>query len=221
LNGYTMGGWIEYAQKMQQAGADALECNIYYIVTDFKESESHIQKRYTDILKTLKKSVKIPVAIKLNPFFTNIAKMAKTLDKTGADALVLFNRFYQPDIDLDAMEVKPHLVFSTSFESRLALRWIALLYGHIKSNLSATGGVHNAEDAIKLILAGADTVQLCSVLLQQGIGKAKEILNNMKTWMDEKEYESVHQMKGSLSQKSCPDPSAFERANYMKTLLTR
>ena len=219
LNGYTMGGWIDYAQKMQNAGADAIECNVYYIITDSKESETNIHKRYIDILKALKKAVTIPVAIKLSPYFTNIPRMAKNLDKAGADALVLFNRFYQPDIDLDALDVRPHLVYSTSFESRLALRWIAILFGKVKTDLAATGGVHTAEDAIKLILAGADVVQLCSVILQNGIGKVTELVHKMNAWMDEKEYESVEQMKGSISQKSCPDPAAFERANYMKTLL--
>src|SRR4030042_7132990 len=168
LNGYTLGGWIEYSQKLENAGADAIECNVYYIPTSFDEDENKIQSRYIEILTAIKKTVSIPVAMKLSPYFTSMSRVAKHLEHAGADALVLFNRFYQPDIDLDDMAVKPHLVLSTSFESRLALRWIAILYGHIKTSFAATGGIHTSEDAIKLILAGGDATPVCSVVLKRG-----------------------------------------------------
>jgi dihydroorotate dehydrogenase (fumarate) len=220
LNGYTLGGWINYAQKIEKAGADAIECNIYYIPTSFDEKEDEIQHRYIEIISSLKKAISIPVAVKLSPFFTNMARMAKDLTQAGANALVLFNRFYQPDIDLDDLTVKPHLVLSTSFESRLALRWIAILYKRINTSFAATGGIHTYEDAIKLILAGADAIQLCSVLLNKGVGYINNLVSELSQWMEKKGYNSISQMKGSVSQASCADPAAFERANYMKTLLS-
>ena len=220
LNGYTLGGWIEYAQKIEKVGADALECNIYYIPTSFDEKEEEIQNRYIEIVSTLKKAISIPVAVKLSPYFTNIARMAKNLVQAGANALVMFNRFYQPDIDLEEMSVKPHLILSTSFESRLALRWIAILYKKLQVSFAATGGIHTTEDAIKLILAGADVVQLCSILLNKGVGYLNILVESLIKWMEEKGYESIEQMKGAVSQANCLDPSAFERANYMKTLLS-
>lgn len=220
LNGYTLGGWIEYAQKIEKAGADALECNIYYIPTSFDEKEEEIQNRYIEIVSTLKKAISIPVAVKLSPYFTNMARMAKNLVQAGANALVMFNRFYQPDIDLEEMSVKPHLILSTSFESRLALRWIAILYKKLEVSFAATGGIHTAEDAIKLILAGADVVQLCSVLLNKGVSYLNILLESLIRWMEEKEHESLRHIKGIVSQATCADPSAFERANYMKTLLS-
>lgn len=220
LNGYTLGGWIEYAQKIEKAGADALECNIYYIPTSFDEKEEEIQNRYIEIVSTLKKAISIPVAVKLSPYFTNMARMAKNLVQAGGNALVMFNRFYQPDIDLEEMSVKPHLILSTSFESRLALRWIAILYKKLQVSFAATGGIHTTEDAIKLILAGADVVQLCSILLNKGVGYLNILVESLIKWMEEKGYESIEQMKGAVSQANCLDPSAFERANYMKTLLS-
>ncbi len=218
LNGVTVGGWIDYAKKMAQAGADALELNVYLVATDPTLTGVKVEQLYVDILKAVKKTVKIPVAMKLSPFFSATAAMARRLDQSGADALVLFNRFYQPDIDLEALEVVPNLVLSTPHEMRLPLRWIAVLYGQVKASLAATTGVATGLDALKMLMAGADVTQLCSVLLRKGPGELKVILDDLRSWMAEHEYASVAQMKGSMSQKSCRDPAAFERANYMKTL---
>jgi dihydroorotate dehydrogenase (fumarate) len=218
LNGSSMGGWVEYAKQIQQAGADALELNIYYIPTDLSLSGAQVEKAYVDILKAVKKSVTLPVAVKLSPFFSNTANMAKQLDDAGAAALVLFNRFYQPDINLDTLEVEHSVLWSTPQARRLPLRWIAILYGHIKAQLAATSGIHNAQDALKTIMAGASVTMLCSVLFKLGIDQIKIIEKEMRAWMDQHEYESIQQMLGSLSQKNCPDPSAFERAQYMRAI---
>jgi dihydroorotate dehydrogenase (fumarate) len=218
LNGVTVGGWIDYVQKMAQAGADGLELNVYFVATDPALTSAKVEQVYMDILKAVKKTVKIPVAMKLSPFFSATTAMAKRLDQAGADALVLFNRFYQPDIDLEALEVVPNLVLSTPHEMRLPLRWIAVLYGQVQASLAATTGIASGLDALKMLMAGADAAQLCSVLLRKGPGELKVILDDLRTWMEEPEYASVAQMKGSMSQKSCRDPAAFERANYMKTL---
>jgi dihydroorotate dehydrogenase (fumarate) len=218
LNGTTVGGWTEYAHKMQQAGADALELNVYYVASDVKQTGEAVEQLYVDILKAVKKSVKIPVALKLGPYFSSAANLATKLDKAGANGLVLFNRFYQPDINLESLEVVPDLVLSTPFELRLPLRWIAVLHGRIGASLAATSGVATGRDVIKCMMAGADIAQMCSVLLRKGAGEIGTVLRDMEAWMEQNEYESVKQMKGSLSQKSCPDPAAFERANYMKTL---
>ena len=173
---------------------------------------------YVDVLTEIKKNVKIPVAVKLSPFFTSMSNMALNLDKAGADALVLFNRFYQPDFDLDKLEVVPNLVLSTNWEMRLPLRWIAILYGQIKASMALTSGVHNHEDVIKSMMAGADVAMIASELLVNGVGRITDMLNKMTQWMEEKEYVSIEQMKGSMSQKSVAEPAAFERANYMKML---
>lgn len=218
LNGYTAGGWTKYAGDIQQAGADALELNIYFLPTDMNQTGEEIEKTYIEIVKEVKSHVTIPVAVKIAPYFSNMAHMAKRLDEAGADALVLFNRFYQPDIDLENLEVAPNLLLSTSYEIRLPLRWIAILYGKIKASLAATSGIHHANDVLKMMMAGADAAMLCSVLLKEGIEYAKTILAEMEEWMKLQEYESVRQMKGSMSQKSCEDPGAFERANYMRIL---
>ncbi len=218
LNGVSTGGWIKYAKNIELAGADALELNVYYIPTNPNIPASEIEEIYCSILKEVKSSLKIPVAIKLSPFFTSMSNMAKKLDDSGADALVLFNRFYQPDFDLDNLDVVPNLVLSTNWEMRLPLRWIAILYGHIKASLAGTSGVHSHLDVIKLMMAGGDVAMLASELLTNGIGRISEILEGMKRWMEEKEYESVSIMKGSMSQKSVAEPAAFERANYMKML---
>jgi len=218
LNGSTVGGWTDYAHKMQQAGADALELNVYYVASDLKQSGEAVEQLYLDILKAVKKAVKIPVAMKLSPYFSSAANMATKLDQAGANGLVLFNRFFQPDINLDSLEVVPDLVLSSPFELRLPMRWIAVLHGRIKASLAATSGVSNGRDVIKCMMAGADITQMCSVLLRKGAGEIGTILRDMEAWMEQHEYESIQQMKGSLSQKSCPDPAAFERANYMKTL---
>lgn len=218
LNGVSAGGWMNYAKKIEQAGADALELNIYYIATDMEMTSAKVEELYIENVKTVKKAVKIPVAIKLSPYFSAFANMAKKLDKAGADGLVLFNRFYQPDIDLKTLEVVPNLQLSTPHEMRLPLRWIAVLYGQIKASLAATTGIHTAEDVIKMIMVGADVTMLTSVLLKHGLTKISEIVAGIKKWMEENEYESVKQMKGSMSYKSIAEPAAYERANYIKTL---
>ncbi|MEW6197351.1 MAG: dihydroorotate dehydrogenase-like protein [Planctomycetota bacterium] len=218
LNGVTVGGWTDYARKMEQAGADALELNVYYVATDLQTTGADVEQRYIDILRAVKGHVRIPVAMKLSPYFSATGAMARRLDEAGADGLVLFNRFYQPDIDLDELEVVPDLVLSHPFDMRLPLRWIAILHGRIRASLAATSGIASGRDVIKLMMAGADVAQVCSVLLREGPGELTAMLEQMREWMKEHEYESVKQMKGSLSQKSCPDPAAFERANYMKTL---
>jgi len=218
LNGVSSGGWISYAQKIEQTGVDALELNIYYIPTDLDLPGIEVEQMYVNVLKDVKRTVKIPVAIKLGPFFSSMAHMAKRLCHAGANGLVLFNRFYQPDIDLEALEVYPHVLLSTPQAMRLPMRWIAILCGRINASLAATGGIHTAEDVIKMLMAGADVTMLCSTLLKHGLNRIGEIQDGMIRWMEEHEYESVKQMKGSMSQKACPQPSAFERANYMKAL---
>jgi dihydroorotate dehydrogenase (fumarate) len=218
LNGISTGGWVQYAKNIEQAGADALELNVYYIPANPKISGADVEKMYVDVLTEIKKNVKIPVAVKLSPFFTSMSNMALNLDKAGADALVLFNRFYQPDFDLDKLEVVPNLVLSTNWEMRLPLRWIAILYGQIKASMALTSGVHNHEDVIKSMMAGADVAMIASELLVNGVGRITDMLNKMTQWMEEKEYVSIEQMKGSMSQKSVAEPAAFERANYMKML---
>ena len=218
LNGSSAGGWTRYAKLIQQAGADALELNIYQIPTDAGVSAEKIEKGYIEILKSVKSEVTIPVAVKLSPFFTNFAQMAKRLDEAGANGLVLFNRFYQPDIDLDTLEVRPNILLSTPMAMRLPLRWIAILCGRLRANLAATSGIHRGTDALKMLMAGADVTMLCSVLIRHGIGQISVIEREMTAWMEEHEYESVSQLKGSLSQKKCPAPSEFERAQYLRAL---
>ncbi len=218
LNGVSIGGWTDYAKQMQEAGADALELNVYFIPTDPKLTSQNVEGVYLDILKAVKRSVTIPVAMKLSPYFSALPRMAQQLDQAGASALVLFNRFYQPDFDLDKLEVMPNLVLSTPFEMRLPLRWIAILHGHIRASLAATTGIATGLDAIKVVMAGADVAQVCSALLRKGPRELTVMLNDMTAWMKEKEYESVEQMKGSMSQRSCAEPASFERANYMKAL---
>jgi dihydroorotate dehydrogenase (fumarate) len=218
LNGASVGGWTDYARDIQKAGADALELNIYYIPTDLDLSGADVEQTYVDILAAVKKTVTIPVAVKLSPFFSSMGNMAKRLDQAGADALVLFNRFYQPDINLENLEIEHTILWSTPQARRLPLRWIAILYGRLKAQLAATSGIHNAQDVIKMLMAGASVTQLCSVLYKQGFEQITQIQREMVRWMEEHEYESVHQMQGSLSQKNCPDPSAFERAQYMRAL---
>lgn len=218
LNGISTGGWIKYAQRIEEAGADAIELNVYYIPTDPRISGTDVEDRYVEVLSAVKTTVKIPVAMKLSPFFSSMAHMAQRLDNAGADGLVLFNRFYQPDVDLESLDVTPNLQLSTQTEMRLPLRWIAILFGRLKASLAATSGVHTAEDALKMLMAGADVTMLASALLKHGPQHVAAILNRMEQWMLEHEYISVSQLKGSMSQKSVADPSAFERANYMKVL---
>ena len=218
LNGASLGGWTKYAKYIQEAGADALELNIYMIPTDFNQGGEVIEKIYLDIIQSVKETVRIPVAVKLGPYFSNMANMAKRLDAAGADGLVLFNRFYQPDMDLENLQVMPTLNLSTPQAMRLPMRWIAILYSHVTCSLAATGGVHTAEDVLKMVMAGADITMLCAVLLKNGVAAPKSILEGMQVWMKSHEYISLQQMKGSMSQKSCSNPEAFERANYMKVL---
>ena len=218
LNGSSAGGWTDYAKQIQQAGADALELNIYYIPTDLNLTGTEVEMTYLDILKSVKSNVSIPVAVKLSPFFSNFANMAKRLDQAGANGLVLFNRFYQPDIELESLEVKPNILLSTPMAMRLPLRWIALLHGKLKASLAATSGIHRASDALKMLMVGADVTMLCSTVIRHGIPQIAMIEREMVEWLKEHEYESVSQLKGSLSQKNCPEPAAFERAQYMKAL---
>lgn len=220
LNGYSKGGWLKYAKLIEEAGADALELNIYFIPTDMNKSSEVIEQEYLDIVKAVKANVTIPVAVKMSPFFTNMANMAKRIDDIGADGLVLFNRFYQPDIHLEELEITPHIILSTPHALRLPLRWIAILHGQLDASLAATSGIHSARDVLKMLMVGADVTMLCSVLLKSGMKQVGIILKEMEEWMAENEYKSVRQMKGSMSQKSCADPSAFERAQYTRALQT-
>ena len=218
LNGYTTGGWTRYARQLEEAGADAVELNVYFLATDLADDSQAVERRYLDLVASVRANTSVPVAVKVAPYFSAFAHMAGQLVQAGASGLVLFNRFVQPDIVLEDLEVAPHLVLSTSDELRLALRWIAILHGRVPASLGATGGAHTADDALKLLLAGADCVMLASSLLKKGPAHVGTILDGIQRWMSEREYASVQQMKGSLSQRACPDPAAFERANYMKAL---
>ena len=218
LNGVSTGGWIKYARKIEEAGADALELNLYYLPTDPNLTSTELETAYLTLVKDVRKSIRIPIAVKLAPFFTAIPNMAKRFVEAGANGLVLFNRFYQPDLDLEALEVVPNLVLSTSQELRLPLRWIAILYGRLQADLALTSGIHTAEDVLKAMMAGASVAMLASELLQNGIDRVPVLLAEVEKWMTEHEYESIQQMRGSLSQKSIQEPAAFERANYMKVL---
>jgi dihydroorotate dehydrogenase (fumarate) len=222
LNGTTSGGWIDYAKQIEQAGADALELNIYWIPTDPGLSGAEVEKRYLEILTRVRGAVRIPVAVKLSPFFSSLPNMAKQLAEAGADGLVLFNRFYQPDINAEALDVEPHLVPSTSIAMRLPMRWIAILRGWIKADLAATSGIHRAIDVIKLLMAGADVTMLCSVLLESGIGQIQVIEHEIGEWMEKHGYDSVSELQGSMSLKNwhCSDPTAFERAQYVRGIST-
>jgi dihydroorotate dehydrogenase (fumarate) len=218
LNGISTGGWVKFARKIEEAGADAIELNVYYIPTDPALAGTAVEERYIDVLQAVKSTVKIPVAIKLSPFFSSMANMAHRLDDAGADGLVLFNRFYQPDFDLEVLEVTPNVILSTPQAMRLPLRWVAILHGQVKASIAATSGIHTTQDVLKMLMAGADVTMMCSALLKHGAGRIGEVLTELLRWMEEHEYESVRQMKGSMSQKSVADPASFERANYMKAL---
>ena len=218
LNGVSTGGWIKFARNLQEAGADALELNVYYIPTDPNLSGGEVEQIYIDILKDVKEAVTIPVAMKLNPYFSAMSNMARRLVEAGADGLVLFNRFYQPDFDIENLEVVPHLLLSTSSELRLPLRWIAILYDRVEADLALTTGVHTVEDVLKGLMAGANVTMMASELLRNGVGRLNEILVDLERWLDEYEYESLNQLQGSLSQANCAEPAAFERANYMRVL---
>jgi len=218
LNGATLGGWTQFAQQIEQAGADAIECNIYFLPTRMDQTSEQVEKIYLDILRAVKSSVHIPVAVKLGPFFSSMANMAKRLDDAGADGLVLFNRFYQPDIDLENLEPRPNVLLSTPQDLRLPLTWIGILYGRVKACLAATSGIHEAEDAIKMLMVGASVTMMCSVLLREGCDHLRFVERQLKQWMADHEYESVRQMQGSMSQIRSSDPGAFERAQYMRAV---
>lgn len=218
INGASPGDWIKCTRQMQDAGADAIELNIYYIPTDPALESAKIEQTYLDILRAVKSTVTVPVAVKLSPFFSNMAAMAKRLDDAGADALVLFNRFYQPDIDLESVEVRPHVLLSTPQAMRLPMRWIAILHGRLRGDLAATSGIHQASDVVKMIMVGANVTMLCSSLLMRGIDHLRVVEQSLRTWMEIHEYPSIQEMQGSLSQEKCPDPGVFERAQYMRAL---
>lgn len=218
LNGTTPGGWIEHARLIEQAGADALELNLYQVAADPAHASAELERRDLELVAAVRASLRIPLAVKLSPYFTGLAHFAARLVEAGADGLVLFNRFYQPDLDLETLGVTPHLVLSTSDELRLPLRWIALLRGRLKASLAATSGVHTAEDALKVLLAGADAAMLASALLVHGPAHLGRLEAALGAWLAEREYASVEQLKGSVSQSASADPEAYERANYRKTL---
>ena len=218
LNGVSAGGWIDYASLIEEAGADALELNVYYIPTDPYLTSEEVESLYLEILRDVRRTVSIPVAMKLSPYFSSTAYMARKLAEAGADALVCFNRFYQPDIDLEALEVMPHLVLSNSDELRLPLRWVAILYGRVPVDFAITSGIHTSEDALKALMAGAKVAMMASELLQNGVHRIADMLTEMRQWLEEREYESLSQMIGSMSQQHTSEPAAFERANYMKML---
>jgi len=218
LNGSTLGGWTKFASEIQRAGADGIECNIYSIPTDANLTSAEVEKNYLEIVRAVKSVVTIPVAVKLSPFFSNFANMAQRFDAAGADGLVLFNRFYQPDIDLEELEIRPNVLLSSQQALRLPLTWIGILYGKVKASLAGTSGVHTAEDVVKLLMVGANVTMLCSSLMRHGINHLRHVERELREWMEEHEYESVRQMQGSMSQQRCADPGAFERAQYMRAV---
>jgi dihydroorotate dehydrogenase (fumarate) len=218
LNGATEEGWLEYARKIEQAGADALELNVYSLATDPAQSSDVVERRVLNITRIVKHNVRIPVAVKLSPFYTSLANLARELDELKVEGLVLFNRFYQPDIDIENLEVEPTLQLSDSSELLLRLRWLAILSGRIRASLAASGGVHTPQDAIKAVMAGAHAVQVVSVLLKRGPQYLRELKKGMELWLEQHEYQSLQQAQGSMNLQKCPDPAGFERANYMRVL---
>ena len=220
LNCTTIDGWISYARRIKEAGADALELNIYKIPTGLELTGANVEERYIEIVRTMRAATKMPLAVKLSPYFTNFANMAARLDALGPDALVLFNRFYQPDIDIEEIEVTPSLMLSTQVDTRLPLRWIGILFGKVRANLAATSGIHRGCDVIKIVMAGADVTMLCSALLRHGIEHLRSLEKEIAEWLEQHRYESLSQIRGMMSQKNCADPSAFERAQYIRALST-
>jgi dihydroorotate dehydrogenase (fumarate) len=218
LNGISTGGWVDTARQIEEAGADALELNIYYLSTDAKITSQELEKMYVDLVADICEQIHIPLAVKLSPFFTSLPNLAARLVKAGASGLVLFNRFYQPDLDIESLEVVPQLALSTSSDLRLPLRWVAILYGDVEADLALTSGVHTCEDAIKAVMAGANVAMVASEFVEKGPIRAKSMLEEMQAWMLKYEYQSINQMHGSMSQKAVARPAAFERANYMKAL---
>lgn len=220
LNGFSLGGWVDYAQSIAEAGAAALELNMYFMPTDLDCPGTVVEARYLEILRWVKAHVQLPIAVKLSPFFSSPAHMAKQLVDAGADALVLFNRFYQPDIDIETLDVRPNLLLSSPHELRLPLHWIALLQGRLPVDFAASSGIHKAQDVVRLLMAGANVTLLVSVLLRHGISHLSRIEQDLIDWLQDHEYASVSQLRGTMNQLNCPDPSAFERVQYMKTLQT-
>lgn len=218
LNGISPGGWLRYAKAIEENGADGLELNIYYIPTDPETTGEDVEKKYIDLVQEVKNHVRIPVAVKIGPFFSSLPNMAKQFDQAGANALVLFNRFYQPDIDLEALEVVPDLNLSNASTLRRRLRWAAILFGRIQADLAITGGVHTGEDVIKAVLVGAKVVMMASVLLKKGIPYISTLVDDIAEWLQNHEYDSIGQIHGLMSHRTVANPSAFERANYMKVL---
>ena len=218
LNGTSSSGWIHYGKELQQAGADALELNVYYVAADPEETSQDVEARYINLLKDLRLHVSLPITMKLSSQFSSILHMAQQLEAAGANGLALFNRFYQPDVDLESLKVIPKLELSSSMESLLRIRWVALLHGRVNLSLAVTGGFHTTEDILKALLAGADVTHLCSALLHHGPEHLSEILQDLKVWLEEHEYESINQLKGSISQQHAIDPAAYERANYVNVL---
>ena len=218
LNADSMGAWVEHALEIEQSGADALELNIYHVAADINETGEQVEQRYIDTLTAIKERIGIPVTMKLGSQFSSVGNFVKRLEQAGADGVSLFNRFYQPTINLDTLQVEPALTLSHSPESLLRMRWIAILHGKVNLSLAATGGIHNAEDALRILLAGADVAHMCSALLIHGPEHVGQVLRDMRQWMEDKEYESVEQLKGSVSQQHSPDPGAYERANYLRVL---
>lgn len=220
LNGTSMGGWTDYARQIEQAGADALELNIYAIPTDLTLSASDIEQQYYAIVRSVKAAVTIPVAVKLSPYFTSLANVADQLTANGADGLVLFNRFYQPDIDVEELTVKPHVLLSTPQDLRLPMRWIAILYGRVSADFAATGGIHQGVDVVRMGMAGAKISYIVSALLRHGIPHLRDIETELSQWLEDHDYQSYQSLIGTMSQRSCPDPSEFERVQYMKAIQT-
>lgn len=218
LNGTSIGGWAEYAKQMQQAGADAIELNIYYVPTEAHITGAQVERTYLEIVEWVRSAITIPLAVKLGPYFSNMANMAVRFERAGADGLVLFNRFYQPDINLALMEVKPRILLSGPQAMRLPLRWIAILYGQVDCDLAASGGIHAPEDVVKMLMAGASVTMLCSAILKRGVQHISYLERELGKWMEEHGFESVEEMQGLMSQKRVSDPTAFERAHYIRTL---
>jgi len=218
LNGISTGGWTEWAKRMEDAGADALELNTYFMPTDMEVSGSQLEEMYLELVRDVKKSLKIPVAVKLSSFFSSLPNFCASLDQVGADGLVLFNRFYQPDFDLGELEVVPRLELSSSQELLMRLHWVAVMYGRVKADFAVTGGVHGATDVVKAMMAGGKVAMMTSAILEHGIGHVKSVKHELNEWLEANEYESIAQMQGSMSQRKVAEPAAFERANYMKVL---
>jgi dihydroorotate dehydrogenase (fumarate) len=218
LNGVTPGGWVKYAHEMEQAGADAIELNIYSLVTDISRTAAQVEQNYCDLVRSMKKTLKIPISVKISHFFSAVANFATRLDASGADALVLFNRFYQPDLDIEQLQIVPSLTLSRSAELLLRLNWVGVIFSHIRADMAITGGVHSGQDVLKSIMAGGRVAMMTSALLENGIGHLDTVRAEIVQWMEKHEYASINQMCGSMSQKNVPDPAAYERANYMRVL---